>query len=783
MWVVMNSTHLDPNVPYRLYLFLRDTHGQESSASFAFNLCDKRVHVVCMDRVARAMDTDIHEDPDLFAAEGLTPSSSFADFRAFFFRRNEAHCTLPCSVKTCHTAVVGELCFNNLLWAKNDPGGIENNPQWFPCLTPASSLLEFQASLVWGNDLQCLIPCPVNWLPEAEVPVDEIVTITQTFTVTITTTPCCCIAEAGSECADAVAWARSTGVWENPANYEGLTGGDSTWNDFQEWMFLRGFSGCLDPCVDPSNYTTQSTTMSTFSATDTTRTGLCCCLAPEGSVCYNNTLYIQLEGINRWPTAYPGVNASSTLQDIQDFLYRSGNYPEAECYDPCNEMTTTETSTTTDSCCCVAQSGEKCYDDITWARNVGYYQDASRYPGVLGNSSYKAWQEVLFLEGLGDCVHPCIETTVTTTPECCCIADVNSTCRQGIRWVLTQGIYEAPANYPNLTNESSVIEVQDLLSRNGMSECLDPCNPPTSTTSTTTHECCCVAFDESPCRTAVLWAMSTGIFNEQAPVWFPGLNESSNFTDFQEFFYNTSQHLCDHPCIPTTTTATTTEGCCCYALEGEPCYAAIVYGMDVGIHATPQYYTGLTNASNETDFQIFFYETSQHDCVHPCETTTTTTPCCCIVTEGSCHAAVVDAKTQRIFSNPEWYPQLTPESSFELFQEFLFNQGHAGCPHPCEPVTTPNPCPFIAEAGTPCFAAIEWVLRDGGGIDSEPSWYPTLSKNSSFIDVQTVVAASSSPGGCIDPCNEVTSLASPSGAGAWALLGGVVLHAAWGLLA
>merc|ERR1711933_409594 len=48
-----------------------------------------------------------------------------------------------------------------------------------------------------------------------------------------------------------------------------------------------------------------------------------------------------------------------------------------------------------------------------------------------------------------------------------------------------------------------------------------------------------------------------------------------------------------------------------------------------------------------------------------------------------CYGAVTWAMDAGIFSNPDWYPNLTSSSSFEDFQARLHSISHGNCPLPC----------------------------------------------------------------------------------------------------
>lgn len=54
----------------------------------------------------------------------------------------------------------------------------------------------------------------------------------------------------------------------------------------------------------------------------------------------------------------------------------------------------------------------------------------------------------------------------------------------------------------------------------------------------------------------------------------------------------------------------------------------------------------------------------------------------------ACHTGVNWARTHGIFINPGWYPNLTPNSSFEEFQAYFHWNFHSNCMRPCHTTTS-----------------------------------------------------------------------------------------------
>ncbi|CAK0849662.1 unnamed protein product [Prorocentrum cordatum] len=71
-------------------------------------------------------------------------------------------------------------------------------------------------------------------------------------------------------------------------------------------------------------------------------------------------------------------------------------------------------------------------------------------------------------------------------------------------------------------------------------------------------------------------------------------------------------------------------------------------------------------------------------------------PCVNAVVGDHCHKALEWSKAVGIGKHPDWYPNLTVESSFHEIQESLWRRGKAGCTRPCpEPETTTTQLPLM----------------------------------------------------------------------------------------
>merc|ERR1719362_2288439 len=103
-----------------------------------------------------------------------------------------------------------------------------------------------------------------------------------------------------------------------------------------------------------------------------------------------------------------------------------------------------------------------------------------------------------------------------------------------------------------------------------------------------------------------------------------------------------------------------------------------------------------------------------------------------------------------IRQHPEWYPDLTPESPAEAFQDHLYRSGHGNCPQPCSvPSEPPVEACRRAVQGDECYVHVEWAMQHG--ITLNPETYPGLTPTSSFEEFQAFLH-NLDHGSCPMPC-------------------------------
>merc|ERR1719356_1401543 len=252
---------------------------------------------------------------------------------------------------------------------------------------------------------------------------------------------------------------------------------------------------------------------------------------------------------------------------------------------------------------------------------------------------------------------------------------------------------------------------------------------------------CRQADEGGECHGAVRWAKDVGIF--QHPEWYPDLTPDSPAEDFQAHLHSINHGNCPQPCNATSVPVPPATPACHTAVEGEACYGAVRWAVDTGIFQHPEWYPDLTPDSPMEDFQARLHSINHSNCPEPCNATSVTlppaTPACHTAVDGeACYGAVRWVADIGIFENPEWYPELTPDSPIEDFQAHLHSINHGNCPEPCNAtsVTPPPATPVCHTAieGEDCYGTVTWAMETG--IFSNPDWYPNLTSSSSFEDFQ-----------------------------------------------
>jgi len=123
----------------------------------------------CYKDIQWAKHTGIKMHPHWYP--GLSSHSSDDEFQQIVHSHNPQKCAAPCP-KTkntkCHTALPGDSCYKDVMWAKNH--GIREHPNWYHGLSPSSTDEEFQADIHAKRPDKCPMPCATAEEPEAVEP-------------------------------------------------------------------------------------------------------------------------------------------------------------------------------------------------------------------------------------------------------------------------------------------------------------------------------------------------------------------------------------------------------------------------------------------------------------------------------------------------------------------------------------------------------------------------------------------------------------------------------------
>lgn len=128
------------------------------------------------------------------------------------------------AAQECHTSRPGDACFKHAKWALVH--GITLHPEWYPDLTLNSSLEDFQRHLNVTGHHDCPQPC-------------------KPMPVTL-----CHTAEPGEDCHRHVSWAMEMGIRVMPESYPSFLTKDSSFKEFQTWMWRIHHGSCLPPCSE-----------------------------------------------------------------------------------------------------------------------------------------------------------------------------------------------------------------------------------------------------------------------------------------------------------------------------------------------------------------------------------------------------------------------------------------------------------------------------------------------------------------------------------------------------
>jgi len=200
---------------------------------------------------------------------------------------------------SCHDAVVGEVCYADVMWAKEH--GIDSRAEWYPGLTNSSSFADFQAHLHFCFWDRCPLPCAATSLHNCDL-VDRYWDHKHS----------CSDAAAGTKCYKAIEWAQQHGIHAHPEWYPSLSEHASV-RQFQFRMFQGQQTGLeAHGCEEP-----------------------CCHDTVPGELCHEHAAWAMLYGINdpQFSHVYPpSLTNASAFEEFQAYLHLC--YPD-RCPEPC----------------------------------------------------------------------------------------------------------------------------------------------------------------------------------------------------------------------------------------------------------------------------------------------------------------------------------------------------------------------------------------------------------------------------------------------------------------
>jgi len=373
----------------------------------------------------------------------------------------------------CHTAVAGEPCHHDVMWAMTD--GIYAHPEWYTGLTKRSTFEAFQAEIFKINRTTCPLPCNpavAGHGPKPQSTKPAAVVKDQGQHAQEAT---CHTAVEGEKCHDHVLSSKPF-ILAHPILYPDISA-TSSFEDFQELLHKSPNASCPRPCH--------------------------CHTAVVGETCHHHVQWAKTDGIRLHADWYEGLTEDSSFEQFQAYLHKDS---KMGCPRPCSRkelVGADETKATisktvhqatsevekADKTAAVAttpapdldqskrpchnavkgdvKDGE-CYKHVMWAMETGINTNPEWYPGLNKRSSFEDFQTVLTKNPEVRCPRPCP----------CHTAVPGEKCHESVAWVLRTGVTKHPSWYEGLSVDSRFEEVQARLQEDTNSTCQMPCTPP-----------------------------------------------------------------------------------------------------------------------------------------------------------------------------------------------------------------------------------------------------------------------------------------------------------------
>ncbi|CAK0806229.1 unnamed protein product, partial [Prorocentrum cordatum] len=237
--------------------------------------------------------------------------------------------------------------------------------------------------------------------------------------------------------------------------------------------------------------------------------------------------------------------------------------------------------------CGDAAAGDGCFEHVAWAREHGILQHPEWYPGLTPSSPASSFQRVLFRQGMGGCRRPCGDAAgprhasargrhesgapggSSAGPSSSKVdghlrssARAAGSSKKKALEASKQRRGSRPKPGPQETQAArrgprpeegdaapersaadapaAAAESREQPERSGAEE------RRRATGAAGVQKDCHDAAPGEQCYGQIQWAMQTGVASN--PEWYPGLNASSAFQDFQAFFSSEGRDGCREPC-------------------------------------------------------------------------------------------------------------------------------------------------------------------------------------------------------------------------------------------
>jgi len=256
------------------------------------------------------------------------------------------------------------------------------------------------------------------------------------------------------------------------------------------------------------------------------------------------------------------------------------------------------------------------------------------------------------------------------------------------------------------------------------------------------------------------------------PEWYAGLSQKAGFLEIQSFLHEQDADVCPTPCTKPhkihrakpkkkkvhakcknlsplkrllceeKIAEEEVDEDCEDAEAGSRCFNDVLYALKTlkeGLHL--EWYPGLPVKATRPMVQAYLHKQNDGDgsprCPMPCDRKAVKKldekklKACHTATKDSdkdCYNAVCWVISTGIKKHPDWYENISSADTFETVQARLAEDPKGKC-------AGRNPCPCeTARKGGDCWNAVQWVMSRG--IYDHPKWYPGLTNQSSFEEVQ-----------------------------------------------